>query len=532
MRSALPIAVRDEWDVDAWAVAQVETASAPAFVARGDGTLVAANAFADVFVQQSTTIDTVRDLIEDTCRTGRTQVVRLTLRGKEDGAQLRRFDLTFMPLPSASVFVVAREVTIETNLIGALSASRELFRDLALCATDFSFETDAAGFFTWASPNGALGFSATDLHGSHPRTLFGDCEGIGKFSSRQPIVAEEIWCATKAGGDCCIALTVVPVSGADGQWRGARGVAREVTALRLHERNAENTKRRDELIGAIVGAVRGQIEPRRMMLAAAEALIAATQSHCATLRPSRLEVFASIGEAPAAGGPELGATTSYQGQTNGTISLMREADAPPYGEAERSLVDAVVPHIGVAIALVEALSPTAAQARTDTLTGLLNRASFFNDAKRRMGAWTRAGRSCALVQFDCHNLNPDDDAAGRASRDDFLSAVGRLLSEHDKSGALAARCGRDAFALLFEGTTAADAVAKAEGLCRDVEAIGAMSGLAVEVTSSFGVAFADADTGESLEDLYARCDGALAAAKREGCNCVAVAEPMQKVMPC
>lgn len=355
MRSARPLA-RQDWDAEAWAIQQVETASAPALIARGNGTLVAANAFADPLIDGRGLVADLLPLIEDTSRADKTQVVRFALRGREAGAQTRRFDLTFVSLPSENVLIIAREVTIETNLIGALAASRELFRDLALCASDFAFETDAEGYFTWVSPNGGLGFTATELHGSHPRAVFGAGEGALRFSSQRLIEGEEISCSGKSGEEHRLALTVMPVIGPDGRLSGTRGGARDVTSLRQHERKADVGRRRDALIGAIVGAVRSQLEPRRMMMAAAEALLSATESHFAAIRPARLDVVATIGAARGEGKHEIEVGTSYQGKTNGTLSIARNGDAPAYGETERSLIDTIAPHLGVAIALAELLT--------------------------------------------------------------------------------------------------------------------------------------------------------------------------------
>ena len=83
------------------------------------------------------------------------QVVRLTLRADDERFGALRPHLAASAIsPCAGV---ARDVSVETNLTEALIASRTLFRDLALCATDFAFETDADGIFTWVSPNGATG---------------------------------------------------------------------------------------------------------------------------------------------------------------------------------------------------------------------------------------------------------------------------------------------------------------------------------------------------------------------------------------
>jgi PAS domain-containing protein len=363
MLSARP-APRREWDAEAWAIQQVESSSAPAFVVRSDGTLVAANALADVLLDGRKPLAGLAGLIEDTSVADKTQVARFALQGSDPGAQARRFDLTLVSLPSASVLVVAREVTIETNLINALAASRELFRDLALCTTDFAFETDAAGIFTWVSPNGALGFSASDLHGSHPKAVFGDGPGVLAFASQRLVEGEEICCTGKAGTEHRLILTVMPVIGPDGRLKGTRGSARDVTVLRNHEREAEVGRRREQLVGAIIGAVRSQLEPRRMMLAAAEALLAATESHYVAIRPSRLEVFAKIGTVRDGTRHEIGVNTSYQDKTNGTVLIARDRDAPAYGEAEKSLVDSVASHLGVAIALAEMLTAAAATPET------------------------------------------------------------------------------------------------------------------------------------------------------------------------
>ena len=529
MRSALPVAVPEEWDGEAWAIAQVRSTSAPALVARGNGGLLSANPHAEMLLEQGELTATLRALVVDTCVTDRAQIARLTRKGDEAGASPRCFDLTLLPVPCANVFVVAREVTLEANLIGALTASRELFRDLAFCSTDFAFETDAAGVFAWVSPSGALGFSAAELHGARPSNVFGNDEGVETFSSRAPVKDDEIRCATKAGTQSCIALTVVPVIDAHGQWCGARGVARDVTALRLHERAAAHARRREELIGATVGAMRGQIEPRRMMMAAADALLVATGSQCVTIRPKSLDLFARVGDAAVGGANELSAATSYQGQTNGTVCLARQAGDPPYGVEERALVDAVVPHLGIAIALADSLSAIASQSCADPLTGLLNRRGFFGEAARRMGALARAGRSGALVLIDCDDFKTINGAFGQATGDDLLCAVAGLVSKTCGAGDIAGRLGSDEFALLLEEATVEGARKKAEHIHG---ALPKLCGLGAKVTLSLGVAFMEPDAGVSLEDLLAHADGALATAKREGRNRVALAEPSKKVMSC
>ncbi len=532
MRSALPVAVREEWDGEAWAVAQVRSASAPALFVRGNGALLAANAGAEMLLEEGALTVPLRALIADTCLIDRSQVARLTRHGDEAGSSPRSFDLTLMPVPRANVLVVAREVTLEANLISALTTSRELFRDLAFCSTDFAFETDAMGFFAWVSPGGALGYSAAELHGALPRNAFNGAEGVEIFSSRQPVKDDEIRLTAKSGAEASISLTVVPVIDAHGKWCGARGVARDLTALRFHEREAAHVKRREELIGATVGAMRGQIEPRRMMMAAADALLAATESHCVTIRPKSLDLFARVGRPAIGNANELSAATSYQGRANGSVLLAREAGRPAYGAEEQALLDAVVPHLGIAIALAESLSASASQSCADPLTGLLNRNGFFGEAARRLGSLARAGQSGALLLVDCGNFKAITDAYGQSAGDDLLQGVGRLLSKIRGAHDVAARLGGNEFALLVEEPVTDCALAKADRIRADVAALCRQLGFKSGVTPSLGLALIEPETGESLEDLVARAERALATAKREGGDRVAVAEPSKKVMPC
>src|SRR6202007_2497359 len=121
---------------ETWAIAQARSSRTPALVAHYDGSLIAQNAGAGLLMEGDSVASALRALIADASRQNRPQVVRLTLRA--EGKDPQRFDLSLLPLPYRNVLVIARDVSAETNLTEALIASRTLFRDLALCATDFA----------------------------------------------------------------------------------------------------------------------------------------------------------------------------------------------------------------------------------------------------------------------------------------------------------------------------------------------------------------------------------------------------------
>jgi diguanylate cyclase (GGDEF)-like protein len=524
MRSAAPATVRDEWDAAAWAAAQAVAAAVPAFVTGGDGRLVTANSPAAELLGRSELPPHVRALAIEARLKGCVQVVRVSL--AHEGGPSNTIDLVLVPLPTGEALAIARDATLETRLVAALASSRDLFRDLALCFTDFAFETDAGGAFSWVSPCGVLGFSAAELHGAQPAQVFGELE-TNLFSTRERINGRELWVKAKCGRESCIAVTAAPIAGADGAWRGVRGIVRDVTVLRLFEREAALAKKRDDLIGAVVNAVRAQVEPRRMMLAAADALAGATDSDSVTIRMTGIDMNVRVGDTGSGLSQVLEVATCYQGRENGVVRLVRVAAKGGYGAVERSLVDAILPHLGIAIALVRSLE--AGTSRRDGLTGLLNRRSFLAEAKRKLAAAARAGRGLGMIVLDCDNLTRLNGSLGEATGDEILSLIGRSLTHACAEGELAGRLDGDEFAVATDAGT--QALERGEELRAILATALSRMGLKAELSISAGCAVGEAEADETLDDLIGRAHCALHTAKREGRNRVALAEP-QKVMPC
>jgi diguanylate cyclase (GGDEF)-like protein/PAS domain S-box-containing protein len=526
MRGAAPATVEHVWDATGWAVAQVRASASPAFVVRGDGTLVMANAAAEPLCGRGELPSSLRALIIDARLKDCAQAVKVAVPDRAGGAS-RCFDLAIMPVPVGQVFVIGREITMETNVMAALAASRDLFRDLALCFTDFAFETDATGAFSWVSPGGLLGYDAAELHGAHPAQVLGGLEAA-PFTTRVPINGREIWLTSKAGAESCLTVTASPVVDAQGNSRGVRGIARDVTSLRLCEREAAAAKKSADLIAAVIDAVRAQVEPRRMMLAAADALLAATDSDAVAVRAVGSDILISVGEGGSGLSHVREVVTSYQGKPNGNVRLSRAASKGPYSE-ERSLVDAVVPHLGVALALAQTLD-TGGMLRRDLVTGLLNRRTFLGEANKKLSAAARAGRGLTLFVFDCDHLEEISQLPGRATGDEFLAELGRSLARACGEGELAGRLDEESFAVLTDALP--DPMLRAAGLCADLIGVARTLGVHGEVGISAGCAVGEPEDGETLEDLFGRAECALHAAKREGRNRVVLAQPMQKVTSC
>lgn len=333
-------------------VAQGAIAGLPALVVALDGTLKFATSQSAPLQDGDELKPVIRQHVAASRDSGEAQLVRVVV---DDEGEPRRFDLTLMPSVNGEVLILARETSFEANLITALTQSRELFRDLAQCNVDFAFETDESGNFSWVSPRGTLGFSATELHGAHPTSLFGEVAGVEVFASVDRVEDTEIWLHGKDGKTHCLIINAVVVTASDGTRKATRGVARDVTQLRTHEKQAWRTKRRDDLAGTIIEAMRAEIDPARMLTVTAAALRKATKADAVSIVVAKGGLAAAAGLATPEMVLKLHAQAIYHGSYNGTITLLREPGRDAFGDEERHLLAAVMPQLGVAIALGESL---------------------------------------------------------------------------------------------------------------------------------------------------------------------------------
>lgn len=160
-------------------------------------------------------------------------------------------------------------------------------------------------------------------------------------------------------------------------------------------------------------------------------------------------------------------------------------------------------------------------ARTDPLTELLNRRSFFAEAERELEWVRRTGQPAAMIMFDLDRFKVVNDTWGHAAGDAALFALAELLRAERRANDVIGRLGGEEFALVVRG---ADLTAGRRAAERLRAAIGALEvlhdGATIPVTASFGVAELCA-TDEQPDAAVQRADAAMFLAKRLGRNCVA-----------
>jgi diguanylate cyclase (GGDEF)-like protein len=171
---------------------------------------------------------------------------------------------------------------------------------------------------------------------------------------------------------------------------------------------------------------------------------------------------------------------------------------------------------GVVLTLVNRndrlLSRLAEEARTDALTGLLNRRGFDERAALELAHARRNGTSLAIVCFDLDYFKRVNDEWGHEVGDRVLQRIAGHLSTHTREVDIAARFGGEEFVVLLPGSTSADAEAFADRV-RLALAVEDPDGLPT-VRASVGILAALAP--QSIEEVLQGADSALYAAKRAG----------------
>lgn len=168
---------------------------------------------------------------------------------------------------------------------------------------------------------------------------------------------------------------------------------------------------------------------------------------------------------------------------------------------------------------------------TDPLTKLANRRHFLEVAGVELLRAQRYATPLACVMLDLDHFKNINDGYGHLAGDAVLVAVAAALRGGLRQHDIAARYGGEELVLLLPHTDLHGAEAVAQRYRRTIEEL-CISHRGVElcVTASLGVAaFPDHAIG-TLEDLLARADAGLYAAKEAGRNRVCVAE-MPSTLP-
>lgn len=521
----------------------------PVLVVAADGAVAAANPQGAEMVA-AIADGRLGDLVEMAARGRELQRPVADLIGVPGTGGLKVYDWLALPAEGGQVVLLARDVTLERNLRTALFESRQRYKDLVEISSDFAWEVGADGSFVFVSPRGALGYPPESLVGRAAADFVVEQPGLDAplpFHTPQAIDYAEIWMRRADGGLACLTVAAAPLIGPAGEWRGARGVCRDVTNERARDAALARASNRERLLTYIVRSIRDVVDPADMLLAAAEATGRAIGARgCQVLRTNgdgELGLTAEFGTCGDAGAAlaalrdgehfeEVGAArliaapARYRHGVNGALCLWRDLDQPAWSDDDRLLCDGVATQIGIAIEQIQNHERILLLSRTDALTGLFNRRAFMEELGRRFQRLSRENRYAALIYCDLDNFKLVNDAHGHQRGDEALIAVRDILVHNTRPIDLIARLGGDEFAVWLEGADEAIAIARCRSL---IDAAGMLYGYSGHpeqpLHMSLGVAVHDPARPEALDELVARADKAMYRAKRDGKGDWALAPP-------
>jgi diguanylate cyclase (GGDEF)-like protein len=158
------------------------------------------------------------------------------------------------------------------------------------------------------------------------------------------------------------------------------------------------------------------------------------------------------------------------------------------------------------------LSRLRGEARTDLLTGVLNRRGFDERATIELAHAERERRSIAVATFDLDHFKHINDEWGHQTGDLVLARIGALLADECRDVDFAARLGGEEFVVLLPGVDCAGAVAFTQRVRQALSADGGFELPTVRVSAGVHAAVAPPD----VQVMLQRADTALYEAKRAG----------------
>ncbi len=169
------------------------------------------------------------------------------------------------------------------------------------------------------------------------------------------------------------------------------------------------------------------------------------------------------------------------------------------------------------VAMLRAFEKSESQARSDPLTGLLNRRSLEN----RVHTLQRDGTPYAIAYGDLDHFKVLNDTHGHEAGDQALRLFAWVMRDSVRPDDIVSRYGGEEFVIVFPNCLADDAVAILERL-RERLALALTAGHVPSFTASFGVS--QSNPLKTFDEIVATADDALLAAKAAGRNRVNLAD--------
>ncbi len=230
--------------------------------------------------------------------------------------------------------------------------------------------------------------------------------------------------------------------------------------------------------------------------------------------------------------PEIGLTVGRAAKHACTFRLIVEKQnlgqvtftrGKPFTEKESALLEFLLSSLAYPLRNALQYENAFQASLTDPLTGIYNRTAMEVALRREISLARRHRTPLSLIIMDIDGLKQVNDKYGHATGDQLIKAVVEALCGSLRDTDLVSRYGGDEFTILLNNTAPRGATVLAENIRKKIQSVACQfEDKTINVTVSMGVASLtgrDKHTG-----LFARADQALYDAKRQGRNCIKVAD--------
>jgi diguanylate cyclase (GGDEF)-like protein len=435
----------------------------------------------------------------------------------------------------------------DATLRDALLDSRQRWRDLVITAADLAYETDAFGRFSFVLPDPALGWASATLLGQPAQLLLAGgsgANGFNPFDVTSAVRRRRAWLKRADGSTAMLAFSSAPLFDAESRIVGTRGMGIDWTDSDDYAGRVAASLRRGEVLDHVLWRMGQEVLAPRMMQAALDALMNALGAEGAgvievsgpnggalvhragggaeEMLPEVARMLAAT-SGPADliardGRPILGAICHTRFGAHAGLALWRSPGSRGWDNEDKLLIGTAASLIRMVLEHEAIQQEMARQARTDPLTGLLNRRAFLEELTRHVDRLDREELPGTLLFADLDYFKPVNDRLGHEVGDQVLVRTAQLLRATVRPSDLVARLGGDEFALWLNGADYMTAAERAESLCaevpRELSELTAEAGLQPSI--SIGIATRTAGADEPVDSLLRRADQAMYEAKRGG----------------
>jgi diguanylate cyclase (GGDEF)-like protein len=327
---------------------------------------------------------------------------------------------------------------------------------------------------------------------------------------------------------------------------GARGIGIDITDCDAQACHIAGRLRRGEILDHILSRVGQEAMAEQMMDAALWAIIHALGAEGAAVIAAEtnrtpLAILHERGPGAAAtihtaarllqqNPDEPGDTTNLDGRlvlavgcrtrfgADAGLVIWRNANARAWDREDTLIAGSAAGIVRMILDYEAVQQDMAEQARTDPLTGLLNRRAFMDEMLRQTARLDRENAPGTLMFIDLDFFKPVNDRLGHDVGDAVLVRLAGMLRHLVRPSDLVARLGGDEFAIWLSGADQMTAAERADHLCKRTPAeLGsvlpeAWPGLGL----SIGIAMRKACSEEPIENLLRRADLAMYGVKRAG----------------